>query len=293
MKVVFHADDFGLSRAVNDGILEGHASGLLGSTSLMVTATAADDAARLARSHPDLDLGLHVTLVEEAPVLPPDRLPTIVVNGRFWPHHATVALRWATARWRPAEAAAEVAAQWQRFDALGLVASHVDGHQHLHLLPGVFPAVVAEAARRGVRFVRTTLADPLRRDAGALRQALRIATRAVGRFARRRLPAADRERLVPVLTLGFLDAGGTMTVAGLLAALDRVHRRAPGAIVEVMLHPGHEDADTRRRYGHWGYRWERDLALVRDPALVDGLAARGIAATSFRALATAPGRDAA
>jgi predicted glycoside hydrolase/deacetylase ChbG (UPF0249 family) len=285
MKVVFHADDFGLSQAVNDGILEAHERGLLGSTSVIVAAAAAEEAARATRAHPTLDVGIHLTLVEERPVLPAERLPTITAGGRFWPKHTAVVARYLTARWRPAEARAELAAQWQRASELGFALSHADGHQHLHLLPGVLPAVVADARRHGVHFVRTRLADPLRRDAGVVRQGLLLATEALARVAWAGVPAADREACVPFVTVGFLDAGGTLTTDGLLAALDRLRGRAPHAIVEVMLHPGRRDADTVQRYGHWGYQWERDLALLLDPVLSEALARRDVQVTSFRALA--------
>jgi predicted glycoside hydrolase/deacetylase ChbG (UPF0249 family) len=289
MKVVFHADDFGLSQAVNDGILEAHERGVLGSTSLMVTAAAAESAARSARDVPGLDVGIHLTLVEERPARPPAELPTLVDGDRFWPKHTAVVARWATGRWRVAEARGELAAQWDAAAALGIAPSHADGHQHLHLLPGVLPAVVVEARRRGVRFVRTRLGDPLRPDAGVVRQGLLVATGVLGRLAWATVPAADRAALVDFVTIGFLDAGGTLTVPVLLAELDRLRRRSPGAIVEVMLHPGRRDADTERRYGHWGYAWERDLALLLDPSLRDALVARGDEITSFRALAESHG----
>ena len=63
MKVVFHADDFGLTGAVNAGILEAHERGVLASASIMVTAPAAEAAVAAARARPTLDCGLHVTLV--------------------------------------------------------------------------------------------------------------------------------------------------------------------------------------------------------------------------------------
>src|SRR5205823_3709524 len=120
----------------------------------------AEDAASLARSVPDLDVGLHVTLVEERPLLPAERVPSLVTGGRFWPSHATVFARYAAGRWSADEAAAETAAQWERLAALGIRSSHCDGHQHLHLLPQLFPRVVQLARRHGVRFVRTWLGGP-------------------------------------------------------------------------------------------------------------------------------------
>jgi chitin disaccharide deacetylase len=290
MKVVFHADDFGLTPAINDGILEACERGVLRSTSLMVTGEAAEQGIAAARATPGLDVGVHLTLVEERPVLPPDRIPSLVAGDRFLPTHAAVGARYLMGRWHPAEARAELAAQLERFTDSSLVPSHLDGHQHLHLLPGILPFVVAEAHRRNVRFVRTTLGDAASRPAQAARALTLHATNAVSWLAWLGVAAAECSDLVPFRTLGFLHAGGGMALPDLLAALDRTGRRSP-EVVEVMLHPGRRDADTERRYGHWRYRWENDLALLLDPRLPDALARRGIEWTSFRALATAEPRS--
>jgi predicted glycoside hydrolase/deacetylase ChbG (UPF0249 family) len=288
VKVIFHADDFGLTRAVNAGILETHARGLLRSASLMPGAEAAEDAAALARSVPDLDVGLHVTLVEERPVLPADRVPSLVADGRFWPSHAAVFARYATGRWSVAEAAAEVAAQWERLAALGIRASHCDGHQHLHLLPRLFPHIVELGRRHGVSFFRTWLGGPAG-DAGSLvRRGTRVVVNGVAALAWRRVPPAERAATPRFVTIGFMEAGGRLTSSRLLALLDQLCARRV-ELVEVMLHPGDRDAETERKYGHWGYRWEGDRDLLLDPALPEALARRGIEPTSFRALASHAG----
>ena len=290
MKLVFHADDFGLSQAVNAGIVEACERGVLRSTSLMVTGDAAEDAVALAAATRRLDVGLHLTLVEERPVLSPDRIPTLLDGERFWPSHAAIGLRYLAGRWDPAEARDELEAQWERFRGHGLRASHCDGHQHLHLLPGLFPAVVAQARRQGVGFVRSRLVGgPLRGGLRAPRRALLLATRVVSGLARRRVPAEAAAGAVPFPTLGFVEAGGRLGVPQLLGALDALARDPSVALVEVMLHPGHRDADTAAKYGHWGYHWERDLALLLEPGLPDALAERGIEITSFAEMASPAG----
>jgi hopanoid biosynthesis associated protein HpnK len=286
MKVVFHADDFGLTRGVNEGIVEAYERGVLRSTSLMVTAPAFEDAVERAKRTPGLDVGVHLTLVEEAPALAPVQIPSLVRGARFWPTHTAVGLRWLTRRWQVDEACSELGAQLARFDDTGLVASHLDGHQHLHLLPGVFSWVTAQARRRGIRFVRDSLADPLR-GGSPQRAALLMALRSVRWMAAVRANAADLRTLEPFATVGFLQAGGTLTAARLLAVLERFQRRRPEATVEVMLHPGRPDEEAQRRYGHWHYHWESDFKLLVDPSLPDELARRGIEVTSFRALAGA------
>ena len=65
-----NADDFGFTRDVNRGIVEAHLQGILTSTTLMATGPAFDDAVRLAKEHPTLDIGCHLVLVGEPPIPP-------------------------------------------------------------------------------------------------------------------------------------------------------------------------------------------------------------------------------
>lgn len=284
MKVIFNADDFGLTRAVNAGIMEAYEHGLLKSASLMVTAEAADDAVAWAKARPGLDVGLHIALTEERPALPPEQIPSLVTDGRFYPRRGTVFFRYAIGRWDVAEAAAEIAAQWNRLLGYGLEPSHLDGHQHLHLLPWLFPSVIALARGHRIRFVRTRLGDPV---AGAGSLARKISVLAINKISRlnwAKTPDPDGLAMIPFTTVGFLQSGGALTVSSLMATLDQLRRDQGQGIVEVMIHPGRCDAETERKYGHWRYRWESDLWLLLDPTLPEALAQRGIVVTSFREL---------
>ena len=62
--LIVNADDLGLSPGVNAGIIEAHLRGIVTSASLMVRQPAAREAARLARAHPGLSVGLHLDLCE-------------------------------------------------------------------------------------------------------------------------------------------------------------------------------------------------------------------------------------
>src|ERR1700728_256228 len=82
--VIVTADDFGLSREVNAGIIRAHREGVLTATSLMVAAAARDEAAALARENPRLDVGLHLVVCRGQSVLPAGRLAGIVdASGNF------------------------------------------------------------------------------------------------------------------------------------------------------------------------------------------------------------------
>jgi len=62
-RLIVNADDFGFTRDVNLGIVEAHRDGILTATTLMANGGAFEDAVRLARENPTLDIGAHLVLV--------------------------------------------------------------------------------------------------------------------------------------------------------------------------------------------------------------------------------------
>jgi len=66
-RLIVNADDFGFTRDVNQGIVEAHREGILTATTLMATGPAFEDAVRLARENPSLDVGCHLVLVGAPP----------------------------------------------------------------------------------------------------------------------------------------------------------------------------------------------------------------------------------
>ena len=83
-KVIFNADDFGISLGVNAAIKKAYDEGVLNSASLMVNQKYAKDAVKLATQMPDLDLGLHVNLTNEIPASDPKKIPLLTgKDGKF------------------------------------------------------------------------------------------------------------------------------------------------------------------------------------------------------------------
>jgi predicted glycoside hydrolase/deacetylase ChbG (UPF0249 family) len=124
--LVVNADDFGASEGVNRGILHAHVHGIVTSTSLMVTGPAAENAAELAREHPELGIGLHWDLDGENV---PDPIP--LEDAR--------AVR------------GELARQLEAFETLvGRRPSHVDSHHHVHRRAEIAPIARELVAPLGV-----------------------------------------------------------------------------------------------------------------------------------------------
>src|SRR5262249_38338023 len=134
-QLIIHADDFGYSPSVNRGIFSAIETGVVTSTSLLANGSYKSEALALARSH-DLDLGWHLNLVEGRPVSPPQAVPSLVgPDGNFHPP-GTFLRRAFLGRLEARELRTEIEAQWRVFQEAGLNPSHLDGHMHMHLMPG-------------------------------------------------------------------------------------------------------------------------------------------------------------
>jgi chitin disaccharide deacetylase len=154
-QVVLNADDFGRSASINAAVLQAHEYGVLTSASLMVAGDAVDEAVAIARSHPDLAVGLHVVVVAGRAVSPPERIPHLVTpDGHFSSDAVGAGLRYAFDRATRRELAAEIRAQFERFGATGLPMAHVDGHVHMHIHPAVLGLILPLAVEFGARRIR-------------------------------------------------------------------------------------------------------------------------------------------
>jgi predicted glycoside hydrolase/deacetylase ChbG (UPF0249 family) len=128
-ELIVNADDFGMSAAVNAGIIKAAEYGIVTSASLMVRREAAAAAAVYARSHPSLSVGLHVDLGE-----------WIRRNDQWQPLYVLVDLE------RRDDIAVEVQRQVDLFrDLIGANPTHLDSHQHVHRSQSV-AAVLLEIA---------------------------------------------------------------------------------------------------------------------------------------------------
>jgi chitin disaccharide deacetylase len=252
--LVVNADDYGLTEGVSRAILRAHTEGVVTSTSVLAVGRAFPRCGPWLRQHPGLGVGVHLALVGETPVLPAARIPSLVDGqGRFLGDWRRLLLR---SLWRPLDPAqlrAELAAQVERVRDLGVPVTHLDSHQHLHLLPVVREAVLETARRFGIEVVRVPRAHG-RRGWGVAVNLLSVALRARARA--RGLRFADQ-------VYGF-DETGALDEAALERALAAM-ARSPGRSFELITHPG-PAADPERHAYPWPFRWADELDALTSAA---------------------------
>jgi hopanoid biosynthesis associated protein HpnK len=160
-RVIFTADDFGLCSEVNEAVEEGHTRGVLSAASLMVAAPAAQDAVARAKHLPRLKVGLHLTLVDGRPLLPPADIPALVDSGgAFSADLVGAGIKWFFSPAARRDLRKEIRAQFEAFRATGLKLDHVNAHNHMHLHPTVLKMVLDLAQEFGVPAIRLPSEPP-------------------------------------------------------------------------------------------------------------------------------------
>ena len=160
-RVVFSADDFGLSEAVNEAVERAFRDGVLNAASLMVAGPAAADAVRRARALPGLRVGLHLVVIEGRAVLPPADIPDLVdASGWFPSDQLRLGMRYFFRPRVRRQLAAEIRAQFAAFAATGLTLDHANAHKHMHLHPTVGRLMLRIGAGFGLRRVRIPAEPP-------------------------------------------------------------------------------------------------------------------------------------
>lgn len=264
-RLIVTADDLGLAPEVNAAIEQAHRDGILTAASLMVGERAVAEGVAVARRNPGLAVGLHLTLTDGTPVLPPARIPALVQpNGRLRDDMAALGLTLAVSGAARAQLRAEIEAQFAAFRATGLACDHLNAHKHFHLHPIIAATAFRAAQAAGVRAVRIPWEPPAL--IRGIDPAAATQPRVLAPFAAwlRRL-AARHGLAAPDRVVG-LAWSGQFRADRLAALLPRL----PEGVTEIYTHPATAPGFAG---GAAGYDYPGELAALLDPVVLAAAAA--------------------
>lgn len=254
-RLIINADDFGISRSVNDGILEAARAGGITSTSLMVNLPDSADAVSRVRQCPGISVGLHLNLTVGNAVSGESSL-THCRSGEFYPLSRLLAAA-SLGMIDESDIERECLAQIDRMTRAGFPPTHLDSHRHVHTHPAIYPAVLRAVTARRIPHLRVPC-EPLdvnARVVGAtVKKSLLLLSAHQSHQTR---PGTQSPNTPSQQVTGFVGIslqGGTAFRERLFALI----RDLPAGTTELMTHPGHADADLARRDG---YTVERELEL--------------------------------
>lgn len=137
-RVLINADDFGLTKGINKGIIRAFREGILTSASLMVNMPGFEDALRLIRENPGLAIGIHINIVRGKPVLPAYKVRTLTDKSGFFLRDVFKILKGIyQKKISLMELELECNAQIKKVLDRGIIITYLDSEKHLHLIKPV------------------------------------------------------------------------------------------------------------------------------------------------------------
>ncbi|MFG0334658.1 MAG: carbohydrate deacetylase [Maioricimonas sp. JB049] len=235
--LIVTADDLGIARSVNLAILDAHRNGIVTSASLMANMPAFEHAVtEILPEAPGLGTGAHLCLTSGRPCSAPADIPLLVDEDGMFRHGFTGLLRLILSKHRREalrQIEIEITTQFERFADAGVLLDHIDGHQHVHMLPGV-RRVVAALARDHALVMRVSherwSAFPATLNAFTAGLPKAVVLRACSMIDSHPGPSSGpRVNYTGVFESGRLDE----------AALSRVLASLPAGVTEINVHPGY------------------------------------------------------
>lgn len=281
-RIIVNADDFGRHELINRAVERAFNSGCLKSATLMAGGVAFDDAVKLARKISGLGVGIHFTLANGNPILPPNEIPSLVTEeGIFHADYVKFLKRYLSGKISLAEVRSELAAQLEKISRAGLTPTHVDSHQHLHHVPGIVEIILDLATASGIkamRVVNTKIFDGELDSVGKF-----VGRLGLGSLAKFAAHAAHKRNFLTPEHFAGIVAGESVSENFMLKLIENLRE----GTTEVMLHPG-TDNKILQDFCEWDHDFEEELAAVTSPRVMNLLAEKNISAINFADLGATP-----
>ena len=277
--LIVNADDLGWTEGVNRGIAEAHRHGIVTSASLLANGGAFASGVQLALTTPGLGVGVHLNLSDGPPAADAETVTSLVNDqGELAGGPENLLLRLARRSVALDEVEREWDAQIQKICDTGIRPTHLDGHKHVQMLPGLFEIALRLAKRHGIDAVRVS------HEASNLRAALASGATS-GSVMKQGVQARGLKLLTPdareqaeragIATADYfcgIAQTGEWRREGVLRLLEVL----PEGTTELMCHPGYVDEELEKSATRLKASRHAELAILTDTQVRNLVASQGI-----------------
>lgn len=279
--LIVNADDLGWTGGVNRGILEAFHNGIVTSTSLLANGAAFAEGVEAARSAPGLGVGVHLNLSDGLPMADLQTVTSLLNNrGEFAGGPENLLLRRARGGLSLAEVEKEWEAQIQKTRSAGIEPTHLDGHKHVHMLPGLFEIALKLAKRHKIGAIRVSL------EASSLRAALSFGAKQHAGVVMKqgvqarglKLLARDAREQAAAAGISTADYFCGIAQTGELTreGVEQFLKSLPDGTTELMCHPGYADAALQKTHTRLQDSRQAELEILTDTGIRNLVASLGI-----------------
>lgn len=271
--LIVNADDYGYFNCVSKGILHSASQGIVTTTGIFANSTHFTEHVEWLKDSPHLDLGVHLNITDQSPLTDNMRNRLTCWNGRF-PDKYTISRALLTGRLKIEDVRTEWRAQIERCIDGGLHIQFLNSHEHIHMLPPLFPVLQSLAREYGISHIRFPTSEPFHDlSFGALARDILI--KGLGLFNRPRLT-------YPVAHFLGMDKSGKLNLEYLMRILPRLKS---GNVYELMCHPGFYDENEVRDSRLPDYHdWHCEFDALTNPQVRDILDQHQIRLIGYRNL---------
>jgi chitin disaccharide deacetylase len=279
--LIVNADDLGWTDGVNRGIVEAFHRGIVTSASLLANGAAFAGAVEAARSAPGLGVGVHLNLTDGVPLADRETVTSLLNDaGEFASRPESLLLRRARGGLSLSEVESEWDAQIRKVRDAGIEPTHLDGHKHVHMLPGLFEVALRLAKRHGIGAIRVSLEASTLRAAlswGTKRNAALVIKQGVQARGLKLLARDAREQAerMGISTADYfcgIAQTGELTREGMAQFL----KSLPEGTTELMVHPGYTDEALRNSATRLQDSRQTELEILTDTGVRNLVASQGI-----------------
>lgn len=154
-KIITTADDLGIDKETNEAIKECYESGVLTSSCLMAVGEAFDDAVEnVIKTHPDLEIGVHLDIIECKALTQNGKSTLTDENGKFNNSYVDMLLKSYDKKFL-SEVESEFNAQIEKILSVGIKPTYINTHVHTHSIPNLFKIICKSAEKYSIPNVRT------------------------------------------------------------------------------------------------------------------------------------------
>lgn len=244
------ADDLGLHKSVNDGIIFLLKNNLISGASIMANGEAFDDAARQCLEVLPPNIGIHLVLVEEV----------ALTQTSFPKNHKIFFIKYILGLISLKNIERELRAQLNKCIQSGIKISFINSHQHLHLLPGIVEIIIKLAKEYRISYIRVVNERLIFSNGKLFRKVQLIFLKFLSKVAERKIKKAGLK--CNDFFVGFINAGN-ITKADINFA-GKLSQKFPDKIIELGCHPGYESRELVKKYKNWGnYNWQKEFDSLR------------------------------
>jgi len=284
--LIVNADDLGWTEGVNRGIVEAHRKGLVTSTSLLANGRAFESALAAAESNPQLGIGVHLNLSDGPPSAPADEVRGLLNEaGELEEGPESLLLRIASRSLALEEVEREWDAQIRKVRATGVEPTHLDGHKHVQMLPGLFEIALRLAKKHGIRAIRVAHEESTLRSvlSSAGDQKVGVVFKQGVQARGLKLLAPDAREMAGHAGIATADYFCGIAQTGVLTreGVEKLLGSLPDGTTELMCHPGYADEELRKTGSRLQESRQTELQILTDGRVRKLVATQGIRLISY------------